>query len=840
MFTRGTVLVLGCLLTASAASLRASTAERPRGAATTHSPAAVPVDMRPLLEADWIDRDRRYGEPPAKIGKAARESTGVDSTGGGNKKNAPLPAVVEKVPQFTLGHTRQVLDRAEKLSARLRPTVDPRRLAPFDAELAVLGKRLAALQGCTDVSQPARREIYLDACRLARRIAFTSPLLAGIDRLLFVKRHDAVGAFHMCDQFYGCNAKPGGSLFVLEHPFGRTPSLTDLLATAVVEKGRLAGEKLQGGSLLSPDLSFDGRTIRFAYTQAQAYAQTQGRVAYLWAPEYSYHLFQVNADGSGLLQLTDGSGDDFDPCSLPNGRVAFISERRGGYLRCGRHCPTYTLFSMAADGSDIICLSYHETHEWQPSVDNNGMIVYTRWDYVDRDSDIAHHLWTCYPDGRDPRSLHGNYPQERASRPWIEQDIRAIPGSARYVATAAAHHGHALGSLVLLDPRVPDDGACSQLTRLTPEVPFPESESGKGAIAQTMVYGTAWPLSEDDYLCAYDPRAKNHGIYWIDRFGNKELLYRDAAIACFNPIPLRARPLPPILPDRTTQAASSTPPAQSGPAPTIALMNVYDADFTWPVGSRIKALRIIQLLPKSTAPPNVPRIGVANQTNARAVLGSVPVEEDGSAYFHVPAGKAIYFQALDAQGMAVQSMRSATYVHPGEQLVCQGCHERKQRPPAPRTQPPLALRRAPSPIVADVDGSRPFNYVRLVQPALDRNCVNCHRQQKALDLSGTLLAKPGWSRSYANLAAKYGFYYHVGNGAIKDPLHGGSRSIAGRCGACGAALLDYLGPQHYGLRLSDEDFHRITLWLDCNSEFLGAYENAAAQARGQIVLPGLE
>jgi hypothetical protein len=153
---------------------------------------------------------------------------------------------------------------------------------------------------------------------------------------------------------------------------------------------------------------------------------------------------------------------------------------------------------------------------------------------------------------------------------------------------------------------------------------------------------------------------------------------------------------------------------------------------------------------------------------------------------------------------------------------------------------PLALRRAPSAIVADVDGSRPFSYVRLVQPALDRNCASCHRERKALDLSGTLLSKPGWSQSYAGLAKKYGFYYDVGNGAIKDPLHGGSRSVAGRCGARAAKLLDYLGPQHYGVRLSDEDFHRITLWLDCNSEFLGAYENAQAQARGKIVFPGLE
>ena len=94
----------------------------------------------------------------------------------------------------------------------------------------------------------------------------------------------------------------------------------------------------------------------------------------------------------------------------------------------------YTLYSMQPDGSDIICLSYHETHEWHPSVTNDGMLVYTRWDYVDRDTNIAHHIWTCYPDGRDPRSFHGNYPARRESRPWMEMSIRAIPGSHKFVA----------------------------------------------------------------------------------------------------------------------------------------------------------------------------------------------------------------------------------------------------------------------------------------------------------------------------------------------------------------------------------------------------------------------
>jgi hypothetical protein len=237
---------------------------------------------------------------------------------------------------------------------------------------------------------------------------------------------------------------------------------------------------------------------------------------YHFRPENCYHLFKLGADGTGLTQLTDGPWNDFDPCFLPGGRIAFISTRSGGQCRCGfRPDPTSTLHAMQADGSDVIQLSFHDTNEWQPSVDHDGMLVYTRWDYVDRDSDVAHHLWHCYPDGRDPRSAHGNYPDRRELRPWMEMSIHAIPNSHKYIAVAAPHHGEAYGSLVLIDLREKDDRGTSQLKRLTPEVPFPEAESAPGVphaqgkhVPQAEAYGTPWPLSEDFHLVVYDAAAE--------------------------------------------------------------------------------------------------------------------------------------------------------------------------------------------------------------------------------------------------------------------------------------------------------------------------------------------
>ena len=137
-------------------------------------------------------------------------------------------------------------------------------------------------------------------------------------------------------------------------------------------------------------------------------------------------------------------------------------------------------------------------------------------------------------------------------------------------------------------------------------------------------------------------------------------------------------------------------------------------------------------------------------------------------------------------------MRSGTYVHPGERLSCQGCHESKHRPPSPSQGTPLAFRRAPSRIVPDVEGSNPFSFVRLVQPVLDRHCAACHREKKALDLSAKIEGGYGWTRSYANLAPKYGFYFHVQNGAINSGVHGGARTTAGQFGARAAKNLDAL------------------------------------------------
>jgi hypothetical protein len=626
----------------------------------------------------------------------------------------------------------------------------------------------------TGLSDQVGTGLYAEVRNLGRRAAFSNPLLS-FDDVLFVERkcvgEDNFSGGHMTTASFGHTQIYGGGLYIARNIKSGNPVIVNVLKDSVIENGPWKGQKLAGGAFTSPDLSFDGKEILFAYAKP-VYAD-RPRV-WEYTEENSFHIFRVNIDGSRLVQLTTGNHNDFDPCCLPGGRIVFISTRTDGrgpghiYSRCfpDRGPAQFFLHSMNADGSDIIPLSFHETDEW--------------------------HIRSV------PRSA-------------------AYSGSSKYVATAGPHHGEPFGALVLIDVAVGDDGLTSQVKRITPNR-YPESEVDAKT---SWEYGTPWPLSADFYLA-------NHrdGLYLLDRFGNCELICKTSnkALRPIKPIPLRPRPKPPVIPTQTWQGERA---AADAPQATIAMMNVYDGDLPWPKGTKFKELRIIQYFPKSTQPLFQPTIGYAEQSLARMALGTVPVEEDGSAYFEAPVGKAISFQLLDQRGLAVQGMRSVTYVHPGERLTCVGCHESKWKTPGVGS--PLASRRAPSRIQPEVGGLEPLNFHRLVKPVVQAKCAGCHKEKAQ-----------GPDMSYGSLGP-YAFYLVGGKPTsgpwLTIPRHGGSRNVPGKHGAYGAPLLKYLDSSHYGVDLTQEELRHITLWLDCNSNELGAYQDEAAQRRGEIVWP---
>jgi hypothetical protein len=699
----------------------------------------------------------------------------------------------------------------------------------------------------TGTASSSDQDPYMALRKVARATAFSNPLLDDFNDIIFVERDiiggSADGGVSAMEFPYGHNAVKGGGMYIIRNFKSDNPDVADLVEGLRIPFGTHEGMLLSEGTFISPDLSWDGNTILFAWSSG-------GHEK--WVTENRFHIFKMNIDGTGLTRLTDGNYDDFDPCWLPDGRIAFISTRRGGNGRChDRPVPTYTLHSMKPDGSDIVCLSYHETNEWQPSVNNDGMIVWTRWDYVDRDAMVAIHLWTCYPDGRDPRAPHGNYPlplttmtgsdwpDGKLFRPVAEHNIRSIPGSNRYIATATPHHGEAFGSLIFIDTHIEDDNQMSQITRITPDAEFPEREIGVLVPGKNRndchstefgPYGTAWPLNEDFYLCNY-----NFGIYLVDRFGNKELICQAQApggLRPIDPIPVQARTKPPVIPTATHQGENLT---ANSPNATIYVNNVYVTDefSRLPEDVRIKEMRIVQLFPKINDVMDEPNIGYYSQSLVRMSLGTVPVEEDGSVYCEAPVEKEIYFQLLDENGMAVQSMRSGTYVHPGEQMSCVGCHESKWEAP-PMTPNPLAVRRPASLIKPELEGMpglepvEPVNFHRLVKPVFEEKCVPCHNLQGG----------PGID--YQDLE-DYAFGF-TGYWDLPQPRISGSRTLPGAFGALASRLYSegYLDSSHYDVSLTPYELRRITLWLDLNSNELGAYVNQDAQRRGELIWPDLD
>ncbi|MCY2950817.1 MAG: hypothetical protein NTU53_02435, partial [Planctomycetota bacterium] len=618
------------------------------------------------------------------------------------------------------------------------------------AEAAELERLRAASGSLSSLDETGRAGLYRQTRALSRELALKNPQVSSRP-LLFMLRRRAVG--YMLYEYLGWyyahgndpksgardpkvpTPEPGGGVFVLEQ-LGRSLKTRELTAGAALK-----------GHFVTLSLSFDARTAYFAFADP-AGREPYTRPGYTMASSEpgtkynTFHIMAMDVDGSRPRQLTDGPCDDFDPCPLPDGGIAFQSTRRGSKLRCGGGSPelTNTLHRMDADGRNIRTLSFHETNEWHPSVLNDGRVVYTRWDYVDRDAARFQSLWTCNPDGTNAAILFGNY----TSQPNGCYQAKAVPGSSRIMFIGGAHHSNVGGTLLMLDPsRVNLDPRNSEdrteaIERLTPEVCLPETQGWPKSY-----FYSPWPLSENYYLVAFshEPLCGGYtgqyqesetGLYYYDRFGNMELLFRRKGISAVYPIPLAPRSTPPAV------RGNINP--ELGEQGEFLLSDVYQSLMPLPANRPIVELRVFQLLPKSrTDRQDDPPIGhsFAYGPNARMLLGTVPVEKDGSAYFRAPAKKPLYFQAVDAGGRAVQSMLSTVYLQPGERRSCVGCHESPGT--AASRREPAAFRRAPSSIQAGPDGSMPFGYPRLMQPVLDRHCVRCHDGSAGPDKSKLVL-----------------------------------------------------------------------------------------------------
>lgn len=686
-----------------------------------------------------------------------------------------------------------------------------------------------------DTLEPERRKVYLDARRVVRELALANPLL-GFNELLFVKRYTQETYPDVCLNHMPWVSRPGGDICVL--------------TLASVRKGRPEVRKLLNGAL-GPghvhgiELGWDADRVVFGYAKAKSNEPPKGWIDRatnydLRRTEEPTHIFEIKIDGTGLRQITSGEWSDLDPTYAPNGDIVFVSERCGCSLQCNEYDKDETscnLYVCRPDGSDIRWMSVSKDGDYMPHAFADGTIGYTRWEYQERNWANIQSIWIIRPDGTGADALF----KQHLNNPWALEDARSIPGTQthRLVAIAAGHHTLAAGPVVVVTPTVGmNDSAGIRI--VTPGVLPPEGGmSGTpvdegGVVDDRGFYMTPWPLSEKYFLAAYaygtsQNPPKGYALYLIDVFGTKELIYRDTGISSFNPMPLRPRPRPPVLADRTDRtqthavcSVTNMTHGVDGIAPGQARYLRIANRLRWPYDNTHGGQRYTE-----KAVPN-------NWTPVR-VLGEVPLDADGSAHFKVPADTAVYFQLLDENHMELRRMRSFISFQPGEQRGCVGCHE--TRAEAPPSGPfPSALLREPAEPVPPPWGNRAVSFLRDIQPIFDRHCVQCHSGLKpvaGLDFSGGLTAHK-YCCSPPEGVAGYGanrcfdtLLGHKlvacspaldGDAAISLPLAFGSHK---------SKVVKVLreGPCGKRARLTDEEFVRLVTWIDCNAPYHDSFVN---------------
>jgi mono/diheme cytochrome c family protein len=545
------------------------------------------------------------------------------------------------------------------------------------------------------------------------------------------------------------------------------------------------------GSIRDPQVHYDGEKILFSYCPAD---------------EEHYHLYEINIDGSGLKQLTDGDCDDIEPTYTPEGKIVFVSSRANRWVQCW-NTPVAILYGCDADGEDIHALSGNVEHDNTPWMLPDGRILYTRWEYVDRSQVDYHHLWTINPDGTRQSVFYGNM---HPGTVFI--DAKPVPGSRKIVASLSPGHGtteHA-GYIGLIDPRLgPDDKAAAK------------------AVSKRAEYRDPWAFSENVFLAAkgsqmilMNEKAWEQTLFELpDEWKNRQLIIHE--------------PRPVIKRTPEEKIAPTVKPELSNGR--LMLMNVYAGRNMESVKQgEIKKLLILETLPKPiNFTGGMEPLTYGGSFTLERIFGTVPVEDDGSAHFELPAMRSFFFVALDKNDRAVKRMQSFVSVMPGELTSCIGCHERRtDAPDEVISRNPIAVRQAPSPITAIADfrgidgfGNRlekttgipdVIDFPRDIQPILDAHCVKCHSPEKrsgGVSLVGD--RSPLYSISYYTITAK---------GLVADGRNLAKSNYPPRTlGSGGSRLLGFCDGSHHEVKLNEREQTTVRLWCETGATYPGSY-----------------
>lgn len=655
-------------------------------------------------------------------------------------------------------------------------------LAWLGAGQTDLRKRIDALQeeGTDSEFGPEDAErLYVQARTLTRE-TFFARLPADFKRIVFVGRY----AFRS-GPFYASylHDMPGGCL--LDYQFASQDS--------VPRVGRAllpgAGESIQ-------DLAIDSKGQRVVFALRNSAGAT--------------HLWLKDLDGEAQKhRLTGGAYHDIEPGFLPNGEIVFSSNRHGSQSPINT-TDNFCLHVVSPETGAIRRLSHNNLMDFTPTVLDDGRIVFLRWVHEDKPGYFINALWTVYPDGRGLSGFFG------MNRPGVTIEPQSIAASNQVVCIDSGPNGHwrapQAGAIAVLDPRVSQNEFLYRIER----------EHGG--------FKNPYPVTKDIFLVSGGWVDTRWGIYLVDQYGNEEIVYRDPEFSCFDPLPVRVREHPNVIPDLRSRDASK--------AARLLVQDIYEGLPGVPRGA-VKSLRVVH----STEKPRLVRHGFHDQTvplginnrNVRRDLGTVPVRGDGSVFLEVPPDTNIFFQALDGQGRLVQGMRDSTSFAPGEMRSCVGCHEDSSLTPVGEPMAMVdALREEPSQL--DRAGLSPrVSFETDVQPVLDRHCIECHDAEDPADgvaLSGD--ATPYFNLAYETLVKggeSYSTHYssrvvETGESATLAPALTYAPSLLPpvSSGSAVSPLLKLLDSRHQGVLLTKRDQALLARWIDFNRPFYGDWE----------------
>jgi hypothetical protein len=699
------------------------------------------------------------------------------------------------------------------------------RIAREHGEGIDFSRELAELKGLeAKAADGAEESLYFAVRRVKRKIMFANPAV-DFEKVLFVDIPFPQGSEwqHETRHRLGYMAVPGGRLMILD---GLSPAghLTKLMPVEPLH-----------GTFWRPDLSFDAQRVLFCFHPAN---------------EKAFHLYEIRTDGSGLRQITGGIYDDVDPVYLPDGEhIVFASTRGHNYVRCMPPTNSFTLTRCDLDGRNMYLISRNNEPDYLPSLMQDGRVIYTRWEYTDKPLWRAQSLWTMHPDGTQAATFWGN----QTVWPDLLKDARQIPGSDRVMFTGSAHHNWFSGSIGIVDTRKGLNFPYG-LTKVTAETKWPESGNGPVDPIESQQYHTSgdyrayqcpYPLSETDFLVSAD-RGGKFILYLMDTDGNRELVY-EGTHNILHAMPVKARPKPPVIP---SSVQWPTMAERHNPADgVIYSYNVYQ-NAPAQLQDKAKYLRILTMDAKTYSywykrpyASTGPVVSMVSSEGVKRILGTVPVEPDGSVSFDAPSGKALYFQLLDEKHRALQTMRSVTGVMPGETRGCLGCHEMHTTAPVAAGRP-AALGRAPSRITPPPWGDESVSYMRFVQPVLNKYCVECHqgsgpaKAEPDLTFRGDglfkepyvlLLGNPSWGAAYQppkDLPAGFGIADTIMVEAYdqRDPAAYATPEPMTKLSYRSRLVEMASNGRHYNVRVDEVSRLRLIAWVDAMGPYLGDEE----------------